>query len=233
VNRESKPKKDHTTQEVGFTRCPPTKKCKFCKTIGGDAVITSFPACFKLPPDLKIPKSTCESENVVYLCGCTVCGDFYVGQTGGKLKVRGLRHVPGEEDKKKKLQSGRDKEWSEPRWHFAEKEHNNAFFCAPLRVLRSDTSVRNREKIKNSFITRLKPSLNVKGAEDQQQKRRSNSSSPARSLRRAVIEANAAKVSPAASRDSSPSPSLVQVDPSLSPTPGTRRKRVGSLPTDL
>jgi hypothetical protein len=219
VNKEPE-KKEDGQKEVGFTKCAPTKKCKFCKSVKGDAVVKSFPSIFQLG-DLQVPKSNCETENVVYFCGCLTCGESYVGQTGGKLKVRCLRHILGEDDVRKKLSSGRDKEWSEPRWHFAEKEHRDAFFCVPLRVLRPDTSQRNREKIENAFIKKLKPSLNVKGSQDASRRRRSGSGSPAHSpapsLRRRLADSRR--------------PTAAVQNPSQPTDP--QRGRLGSLPSRL
>jgi hypothetical protein len=144
VNKDPKTKEEVAASAGGFKRC--STRCAFCKDVKGESVVKTVPDCFwnKLNASdarrgrlqsLKIPASNCDTKNLVYLCGCTACGVYYVGKTGDTLNKRCSKHRSQPADAEKFKKDGHMKDWSEVRCHFVEHEHRDSFWVAPLEVL--------------------------------------------------------------------------------------------------
>ncbi len=156
----------------GFRRCE--GKCTLCKDItDASTIITNVPSVFwnKLPcaalqdtlSSLPLPTSNCRSTNIVYLCGCIACGMYYVGETGGSLNRRCSRHRMQLVDLKKyKKKRGFDKNWSEVRRHFVERQHQNSFWVAPLEVFLPEVPECQRKEREEYWVKKLQPALNIK-----------------------------------------------------------------------
>jgi hypothetical protein len=186
VNKEPVESSQNEQLFGGFTRC--TKKCAFCNDVKGESVIRSVPDIFSqnLPPQdarrgllrsLKIPSATCSTENLVYLCGCTVCGLFYVGETGDTFNRRCSRHRMLQHDREKFLKDGVEKNWSEVRRHFVTEHHKDAFWVAPLAVFPKDAPDSHRKKKEQFWIRKLRPKLNIKLNQENQRGRASSTGS--------------------------------------------------------
>jgi hypothetical protein len=154
----------------GFTRC--SKKCAFCDDIKDEKKILKIPEVFwnkleendsrrKKLQEIKIPNSSCASKNLVYLCGCTACGIFYVGETGDTLNRRCSKHRSQPTDAEKYRCSGHIKDWSEVRRHLVERGHAEFFWVAPVELLKPEAPERHRKKREAFWIRFLRPVLNV------------------------------------------------------------------------
>lgn len=132
----------------------PKQPCKFCGRVGYSRIIKKPSPIMKI--NWRIPTSTCKSENLVYLCGCTKCGDTYIGQTGGPLKDRGNRHAHKDTDDPTKISQS----WTEPRKHFCKPGHEKGFWMAPLKLLKEGAQADDREHVEATFISKFNPVLN-------------------------------------------------------------------------
>jgi hypothetical protein len=140
----------------GFTTCKKEKKCILCIRLGDEVTFKSPPGIFGVT--LKIPTSNCSTKNCVYLCGCTLCGTKYVGQTERALKARGNEHKPQWKD-----QTPTKDWWTEPRKHYAEHKHHAGFWICPIYLFKEGTPLKEREHKELQLIHKLGPELNKKG----------------------------------------------------------------------
>jgi hypothetical protein len=64
--------------------------------------------------------------------------------------------------KKYKRMKGCDKNWSEVRRHFVERQHENSFWVAPLEVFSPQVPEYQRKEKEEYWVKKLQPALNIK-----------------------------------------------------------------------
>lgn len=100
-------------------------------------------------------KYDCSVKGVVYKITCSICGDFYVGETSRPIHDRFLEHRQAATTPHKHLCNG-------IACHYLEK-HKGVLPSLKLEILASGTTNTIKRKIiEASYIKRLKPELNNK-----------------------------------------------------------------------
>jgi predicted GIY-YIG superfamily endonuclease len=171
INKEAKREDDPAGPSRGFQRCK--ERCVFCRDVKDEETVKKIPEVFwrdlrdsdprkNRLRNITVPTCVCETKNLVYFSGCVTCGSFYIGETGDTFNRRCSKHRSQKADREKFLKEGPHKDWSELRRHFAEKDHRDAFWVAPLEVLKPEAPERHRKKREQLWIRKLAPDLNIR-----------------------------------------------------------------------